>query len=119
MFASAGADGLIKIWKFEDGEFHEEDALEKHKGWVRSVCWGETLVSGGEDGTVVVWDHETAWKGKEIWNGKGCVWNITCNEYTSEIAISTSDNITRVLRQDEEKKWNVLYEISENGVLDH
>ena len=53
-FATAGADGLVKVWTFENEEFSCE-TLEKHKGWVRTVSWGNFVISGGEDGALVVW----------------------------------------------------------------
>ena len=60
IFASAGNDGLIKIWNWEQGG-DALSTLQGHDSFVYSlaVMRDGTLVSSGEDRTVRVWDKLT------------------------------------------------------------
>jgi WD40 repeat protein/tRNA A-37 threonylcarbamoyl transferase component Bud32 len=58
--ASAGDDGVIRIWKLEDGELLH--ALPGHGGitWALDFSHdGKLLASGGEDGVVRIWNSES------------------------------------------------------------
>jgi len=55
--ASAGTDGLIRIWKVPDGT--SIAILQGHEGTVASLsvsARGNVMASGGQDGTVRMWD---------------------------------------------------------------
>ncbi len=55
-FASAGVDGIVRIWRTSDGECVQR--LEGHTQLVWSVAFhpdGQRLVSGGEDRTLRIW----------------------------------------------------------------
>ncbi|MGC9523992.1 MAG: protein kinase domain-containing protein [Limnospira sp.] len=59
LFASGGADGQIKIWRF--GLFNSLYTLAGHSGAVGSVAFGpdpNLLASAGADGTVKLWDFQ-------------------------------------------------------------
>ena len=113
-FATAGADFIVRVWKGAAGEIVEAGKLERHRSWVRSVSWGEDLVSGAEDGAVVMWERGSEWEAKEIFNCKSPVWSICWNEYGGEIAVCSGDNFTRVFAKNE-MEWKMVYEINENG----
>ncbi len=60
MFATAGADGMVKLWSLKSGELLQ--TLEGHASIATCIDFhpdGKTLVSGGWDGFVRVWDTET------------------------------------------------------------
>jgi protein transport protein SEC13 len=114
-FATAGADGLVKVWVLENENFRSE-VLEKHKGWVRSVCWGDFLISAGEDGNVVSWDHNNGvWNSIEIYRSKSVVYSVDINEQ-GLVAVSSADNLTKVLSL-VGSVWKIQYEVNENGQI--
>ncbi|NJK38634.1 MAG: protein kinase [Oscillatoriales cyanobacterium RM2_1_1] len=60
LFASGGADGLIKIWKF--GDFNSLQTLRGHQDAVYSLAFSpnqEILVSGSGDRTIKLWHVQT------------------------------------------------------------
>ena len=95
-FATAGADNIVKVWNF-DNDF-ECTKLEKHKAWVRALCWGDKLFSGSEDGSLVLWEDKQGWKGREIYHDKNSIWSISFNENGTEILISCGNN-SKVLKE--------------------
>lgn len=114
-FASAGADGLIKIWTLEEDEYNFE-VLGKHKSWVRAIVWNDEIVSGSEDGALVAWEkNEGSWKKTELAELKCCIFNICFNEHGEEIAVSCAGGETRVFSKG--KQWKFLYSVDENGNL--
>lgn len=77
LLASASTDGLVYLWKVFDISIEDEDpllhtprtfrtitgnllrTLSGHDGWVTSLAFdsdSRLLVSGGEDGSVILWD---------------------------------------------------------------
>ncbi|QBS44760.1 WD40 repeat domain-containing protein [Nocardia sp. CS682] len=68
--ASAGSDGLIRLWDLSDPQAITAagPALTGHRGHVESVAFGpdgRVLVSAGSDGTVRLWDiHNPAEAGR-------------------------------------------------------
>ena len=61
IFASAGNDGLVKIWNWTQGSASELRTLQGHDSFVYSLATASdgTLASSGEDRTVRVWDKLT------------------------------------------------------------
>jgi eukaryotic-like serine/threonine-protein kinase len=59
-FASAGSDGVIRVWS-SNGNLIK--AIHAHVGWVYGVCFspdGLSIVSAGRDGTAKLWNREGA-----------------------------------------------------------
>ncbi|MDE0637507.1 MAG: hypothetical protein OXI43_16850 [Candidatus Poribacteria bacterium] len=70
-----GADSII-VWNMESGE--QIAYLSAHTRWVTSLCFspcGQFLASGGEDGTVYVWDVNT-WQQVQRYTDYGRVYRI-------------------------------------------
>jgi len=62
LLASAGSDGMVRIWDPATGQQHT--ALEGHLGLLWFVCpvtvaGEELLASGSADGTIRIWDPRT------------------------------------------------------------
>lgn len=74
--ANSDEAGLILVWDMKSGE--QIGSLSTHTRWVTTLCFspcGQFLASGGEDGTVFVWDVET-WKQVECHTAFGSVYRI-------------------------------------------
>ena len=70
-----GAESII-VWNLESGE--QIACLSAHTRWVTSLCFspcGQFLASGGEDGTVYVWDVNT-WQQVQCYTDYGRVYRI-------------------------------------------
>ena len=69
------ADSII-VWNMESGE--QIACLSAHTYWVTTLCFspcGQFLISGGEDGTVYVWDVDT-WQKVQTYTDFGDVYRI-------------------------------------------
>ena len=57
LFATAGDDNVVRLWRFKDASLVETGV--GHSTTVRSLTFspdGKQLVSGGDDGSVLVWN---------------------------------------------------------------
>ena len=69
------AESII-VWDMESGE--QIACLSEHTNWVTTLCFspcGRFLASGGEDGTVYVWDVDT-WQQVQSYTDYGKVYRI-------------------------------------------
>lgn len=58
--ASAGNDGVVRIWSAEDGS--DRKLLDGHTNWIQALAYsrdGLTICSAGHDRTIRVWDVES------------------------------------------------------------
>jgi WD40 repeat protein/tRNA A-37 threonylcarbamoyl transferase component Bud32 len=63
VLASAGLDGLVRLWQVGSGKPAGE--LKNHEAgvnWVRFSPDDKRLASAGSDGTVIVWQDQRQWK---------------------------------------------------------
>jgi WD40 repeat protein/uncharacterized protein YjbI with pentapeptide repeats len=75
------------------------DFRSGHWGWVRAVAWsadGQRLASGGDDGTVRVWDGETGALARELVGTGGSVWSLAWAPSGRELAAGSDDGTVRV-----------------------
>ncbi|HEV2784433.1 MAG TPA: P-loop NTPase fold protein [Actinophytocola sp.] len=74
----SGADGSLVIWDWEDEE--PQQMLTGHRGWVNTLALSPDagrIVSGGEDGTVRVWDRASGQSiGEPLFAQAGPVWTV-------------------------------------------
>lgn len=120
-FVSAGSDGLIRVWHWEDENLVSEE-LKSHTGWVRDVTWlpvrpfsWHKIVSVGDDGSIIMYsENDGSWNQKIIFQLK--VQGLSVNWSDSGlISVTAADGITRVLREIEGEEWEVVAEANDNG----
>ena len=75
-FTTTGEGDSIIVWNIESGE--QIACLSAHTNWISTICFspcGKFLTSGGEDGTVNVWDVNT-WQKVQTYTDYGDVYCI-------------------------------------------
>ncbi len=95
--ATAGYDGLIKVWDLASREATHD--LTKHKGWVRSLAFspdGSRLATAGEDGSVVLWDPGSGAEIRTIAAHEGAATCVAFSPDGSTLASGGSDKLVAV-----------------------
>lgn len=96
-FASAGNDGIIRLWTLDGKRVAE---LLGHENFIYSLATlpsGE-LVSAGEDRTVRIWrDSQCV---QTITHPAISVWSVSANPDSGDIVTGASDRIVRVFTRD-------------------
>ncbi|MFM7137172.1 MAG: WD40 repeat domain-containing protein [Planctomycetota bacterium] len=95
--ATAGYDGLIKLWDLP-GRAAKHD-LAKHKGWARSLAFspdGTRLASAGEDGTVVIWDAGSGAEVKTVAAHTGAATCVAFSPDGKTLASGGSDKLVKL-----------------------
>ena len=112
-FASSGADGLVKVWTWDQGEYLGE-TLTRHRASVRALAWDEDLLSGSDEGLVVLWSpSETGWSSQDLAELKVAVQGIAVNECGRQVVVSLSNGESKVF--DRNEGWKVLCAVDEAG----
>ena len=100
-FASAGNDGIVRLWKLNGSQVAQ---LHGHESFIYSIASlpsGE-IVSSGEDRTVRIW------KGTEcvqtITHPAISVWAVAACPLNGDIVSGASDKIVRVFSRDKERQ---------------
>lgn len=93
LLASAGADGVIRVW---DIEFNAERCTFPHGGVIARIAWHPTLpvlLSGSSDGTVALWN---VLSGQQLskFEGHGAFISDVCFAGNNEFIASTSGDGT-------------------------
>lgn len=99
-FASAGNDGIIRLWNFQGTEVA---TLHGHENFIYSLAPlpnGE-LVSAGEDRTVRIWKDEHCIQ--TITHPAISVWSVASCYHNGDIVTGASDNTVRVFSRSPER----------------
>jgi protein transport protein SEC13 len=114
-FATSGADGIVKVWTLDDGEY-SNFKLEKHFSWVRALAWDREIFSGSDDGCFVEWKMDQGeWKPRTVAEFKSQVCSISVNEFGGQVAVGLGNGETKVF--DRENGWEIVCALDENGYL--
>lgn len=102
-FASAGNDGVIRLWKNTAKGVEEKGQLHGHDSFIYSLAvleYGE-LVSSGEDRTVRIWKGMTCVQ--TIVHPAISVWSVAVGP-NNDIVSGASDGVVRVFTRNESRK---------------
>lgn len=113
--ASAGADGLLRLWNAETPTFSDPlAAIKAHSGGVHALSWrpdGAVLASGGDDGVVRLWTARggSDWHPRaEFEAQKGAVHCLSWRPDGAVLASGGEDGVVRLWRQGEERLWQAF-----------
>ncbi|EFJ49966.1 hypothetical protein VOLCADRAFT_80440 [Volvox carteri f. nagariensis] len=113
--ATSGCDNLLKIWRYGEMGWEEEEALVGHSDWVRDVAWApslglpkSTIASAGQDGQVFVWSERPAgggWDRKLVHDFKVPVWRVSWSTTGSILAVSDGNNAVTLWKESMDGIW--------------
>lgn len=125
-FLTGGGDQWVKMWTYADGSYKPENFYH-HTQWVRDVAWAPCLgftrqvaASCSESGAVVVHTRESdreQWRHKEIVKLPGPVWRVSWSVAGSLLAVSASDAVARLYKENLEGTWELTSQVNEKGAL--
>ena len=87
-----GKENVIRLWDAIGGELVRE--LHGHTGVVYSIAFspdGRTLISGGWDGTILVWDVATGTQLTSV-QGQGAVYAVAITPTGAELVVGGGEN---------------------------
>jgi phospholipase A-2-activating protein len=100
-FASAGNDGLIRLWTLEGRQVSQ---LIGHENFIYSLACSPTgeIVSSGEDRTVRIWKDNRCIQ--TITHPAISVWSVAVCAENGDIVSGSSDRIVRVFSRDQTRQ---------------
>jgi len=100
-FASAGNDGLIRLWTIQGRQVGQ---LAGHESFIYSLASLPTgeIVSSGEDRTVRIWKNDQCIQ--TITHPAISVWSVAVCAKNGDIASGSSDRIVRVFSRDQARQ---------------
>lgn len=120
--ATGGADRLVKVWTHSANEYRAEE-MARHTHVIRDVSWAPSMgfarqlvASCGEDGLVVVWTREgegAQWHNTDLLKLAGHIWRVSWSVAGNLLAVSASDSVTRIFKENAEGNWEQLSQVSE------
>ena len=124
--ATGGCDNRVKLWRESQagGDWEEEEELAvAHTDWVRDVAWAPgignaspMLVSCSQDKKVLIWTRDAAsrsWTTQEIVFGCA-LWRVSWSVTGNILAVSGSDNLVTLWKQNLLGKWEQLGQLADN-----
>eukprot|EP00735_Rhodelphis_limneticus_P007494 TRINITY_DN2004_c0_g1::TRINITY_DN2004_c0_g1_i1::g.21929::m.21929 TRINITY_DN2004_c0_g1::TRINITY_DN2004_c0_g1_i1::g.21929 ORF type:complete len:326 (+),score=47.80,sp/P55735/SEC13_HUMAN/58.88/3e-119,WD40/PF00400.27/0.067,WD40/PF00400.27/1.5e-10,WD40/PF00400.27/2.7e-05,WD40/PF00400.27/2.4e-05,WD40/PF00400.27/1.9e-09,WD40/PF00400.27/9.5e-06,TFIIIC_delta/PF12657.2/10,TFIIIC_delta/PF12657.2/3.3,TFIIIC_delta/PF12657.2/24,TFIIIC_delta/PF12657.2/0.07,Apc4_WD40/PF12894.2/4.8e+02,Apc4_WD40/PF12894.2/0.26 T len=121
---SAGCDGLVVIWKFDETSKNwvREDALQGHTDWVRDVAWApsiglpsSTIASCSQDRKVIIWTRDDAspWTSKTLPVFPACVWRVSWSPTGNLLAVASGDNKVSLWKEGIDGEWSNISEVED------
>ena len=100
-FASAGNDGLVRLWQLNGAQIA---VLHGHENFIYSLaCLPDNLlVSSGEDRTVRIWEGNSCIQ--TITHPAISVWSIACCAENGDVVSGSSDRKVRVFSRSQERQ---------------
>jgi len=127
---TGGADSQVRIWRHDE---HTDTWADQHRfpsgehgDWVRDVAWrpnvgipANTIASGAEDGTVVVWTQEMEgrpWTRTSKWELGASAWQLSWSVTGSILAVATSSNRVLLYKETPDGGWESVEDPDEGGL---
>eukprot|EP01068_Selenidium_serpulae_P005642 Selendium_serpulae@DN4125_c0_g1_i2.p1 len=116
---SGGCDNQVRIWRMDEqtNEWSEAHQLTDngHTDWVRDVAWRpnvgvptNTIASGSEDGTVILWSQENInapWRNCQVLSFNAPVWRVSWSITGTVLAVASGDNAVTLLKETLDGAW--------------
>lgn len=114
---TAGCDNTVKVWKYGELGWQEEETLAGHSDWVRDVAWApnlglpkNTIASAGQDGQVFVWMEKAAggWDKRLLHDFKVPVWRVSWSTTGNILAVSDGNNNVTLWKETTDGVWEQI-----------
>ncbi|GIM16627.1 hypothetical protein Vretimale_19194 [Volvox reticuliferus] len=115
---TSGCDNLIKVWRYGEMGWTEEEVLAGHTDWVRDVAWApslglpkNTIASASQDGQVFVWSEGLSgggWERKLVHDFKAPVWRVSWSTTGSILAVSDGNNNVTLWKESMDGIWQEI-----------
>eukprot|EP01099_Mayorella_cantabrigiensis_P003560 TRINITY_DN2708_c0_g1_i1.p1 TRINITY_DN2708_c0_g1~~TRINITY_DN2708_c0_g1_i1.p1 ORF type:complete len:328 (-),score=82.94 TRINITY_DN2708_c0_g1_i1:73-993(-) len=121
---SGGCDNLVKIWRYQDNQWHPEVLPQKSNDWIRDVAWAPSLglpsniiATCSQDGTVVIWTEENpnSWKPIELKRFPDVVWRVSWSVTGNILAVSSGDNDVTLWKESLTGHWECISSMNGDG----
>lgn len=126
-FFTCGGDQWVKLWTYSDGSYKAEN-LYRHTHWVRDVACAPSVsglnrqlaASCSESGVVMLHVRDSdreQWRYREIAKLQVPVWRVSWSVAGNLLAVSASDSVSRLYRENQDGNWELTSQISEKDAL--
>jgi len=120
--ATAGADDVACIWRYNGHQWDCESRLEGHTGWVHDVAFapsvgmpGTVLATASQDKTVNIWTWADASRtyNKVTLRFDEPVWKVSWSETGTVLAVSSGEATVSLWKEALDGQWTCLKEMKQ------